>query len=474
MKGKKILVFIALLVSISMIVASCAPAATPSAVTEQPTEAQPVVSEPTKEPEPTQAPKVENAKITLYTTGGATQVECLNNTVVGSFMNENPNIQVEVIEVPQNWDQAIKTMLAGGGGPDIISELGPSTVIDMAKAGQVLPLDQYVDLYGWKDRFAPWALNTGIVDGKYYMLPSQIETLILYYDKTLFEEKGWTPPKTIDELIALGETVKKAGLNPYAAGGHPEWQPENEWFMGEFLNHVPQIGPQAVYDALNGKIKWTDPEFAKATQILADMMMNGWFGGSLDRYMANTFAEKNPQLAEGKAAMMIEGTWAISGLVTSYKEANNGKDWDWVPMPSTSGETYYDLAIGTIYAINKNSKNPDAAAKYLDYLFSPEQQAILFDKCGLAPGPVPFDKTLTTNVDPRWVDALSKMNEAAKTGNYGYTTWTFWPSKTQQYLITEVEKVWTGNITVDEYLKGMQEVFDKEFEAGSVPPIPTR
>jgi raffinose/stachyose/melibiose transport system substrate-binding protein len=426
-------------------------------------------------PKPTNPPaQSTKAKITFYTTGGQPTIDCLNANTVGSFMKENPNIQVEVLPVPENWDQTIKTMLAGGGGPDIISELGPSTVVDMAKAGQVLSLDNFSALYGWKDRFVPWAFNTGMVDGKLYMLPSQIETLVLYYDKALFSEKGWTPPKTIDELVALGATIKKAGLNPFAAGGHPEWQPENEWFMGEFLNHVPQSGPQAVYETLTGKRKWTDPEFVKATKILSDMMTNGWFGGSLDRYMALSNADKDPQLATGKAAMMIEGTWAIPDLVTAYKDANNGKDWDWVPMPSTSGETYFDLAIGTIYAINKNSKYPEAAAKYLDYMFNPQQQAILFSECGLAPGPVPFDKSLAMKVDPRWVDILSKMAESAKTGNYGYTTWTFWPTKTQQYLITEVEKVWSGTMTAEEYLKGMQDTFDADVAANTLPPIPKR
>ena len=44
--------------------------------------------------------------------------------------------------------------------------------------------------------------------------------------------------------------------------------------------------------------------------------------------------------------------------------------------------------------------------------------------------------------------------------DYGYTTWTFWPPKSETYLIEEIEKVWAGDMTVEEYLQGLQDIFD--------------
>ena len=48
------------------------------------------------------------------------------------------------------------------------------------------------------------------------------------------------------------------------------------------------------------------------------------------------------------------------------------------------------------------------------------------------------------------------------------------PSHDETYLIEEIEKVWSGEISAEEYLKGHQEIFDAEREAGAVPPIPER
>ena len=91
-------------------------------------------------------------------------------------------------------------------------------------------------------------LSLGLVDGELYSVPNELETLVLYYNKTLFEEQGWEPPTTIDELMALSEVVAAEGIIPFSHA-NAEWRPSNEWFVGEFLNHV--AGPDNVYLALD-------------------------------------------------------------------------------------------------------------------------------------------------------------------------------------------------------------------------------
>ncbi|HEX2280879.1 MAG TPA: hypothetical protein VHG52_03860, partial [Thermomicrobiales bacterium] len=77
-------------------------------------------------------------------------------------------------------------------------------------------------------------------------------------------------------------------------------------------------------------------------------------------------------------------------------------------------------------------------------------------------------------VNPGLSEILAALGEAFAANNYGYTTWTFWPPESETYLIEEVERVWAGEISAEEYLQGHQEVFDREREAGAVPPIPER
>ena len=167
----------------------------------------------------------------------------------------------------------------GGAGPDVITTPGPSFVYELALAGLLLPLDSFADQFAWRDIYVDWALDLGLVDGQLYSLPDALETLVLYYNKSLFEENGWTPPETMDELIALAEEIDEAGITVFAHG-NADWRPTNEWFVGEFMTQV--AGPHNVYKALTGQIPWTDESMVEAMEILDMMMQRGWFGGGLE------------------------------------------------------------------------------------------------------------------------------------------------------------------------------------------------
>jgi raffinose/stachyose/melibiose transport system substrate-binding protein len=195
----------------------------------------------------------------------------------------------------------------------------------------------------------------------------------------------------------------------------------------------------------------------------------------LDRYYTTTFAEAGAVFGAGEAAMKIEGSWYVSDTPTQFgADAGNENEWGWVPMPSVSGEAIFDIGIGQTFSINANSANPDAAATFLDHWFSPDTMAALLAECSLVPAPVSLEGQDLSAVNPGLTEILAAMNEAFAANNYGYTTWTFWPPATETYLIEEIERVWAGEITAEEYLQGHQERFDAEREEGAVPPIPER
>jgi raffinose/stachyose/melibiose transport system substrate-binding protein len=343
----------------------------------------------------------------------------------------------------------------------------------MAQAGQLVALDDIAAQMGWSESFDPAALNLGIVDGQLFSLPNEVETLVLYYNKTLFEEQGWELPTTLADLMTLAEEIDAAGIIPFAHANQ-EWRPTNEWFVGEFLNHSAG-GPQAVYNALAGTGQWTDPVFVEALEMLNQMQQNGWFMGGLDRYYTTPSADRDVVFADGEAAMKIEGTWWVADSALYFgEEAGNESEWDWAPVPSASGEVIFDLGIGSTYSINANSEHPDAVAEFLSYYFSPETMATLAVECGLAPAPVNIPPESLSELDPRYAAMLGALNEAIQANSYGFTTWTFWPPKSDVYIYEEIEKVWAGEMTVEEYLQGLQTLFDEEVAAGDIPPIPQR
>ena len=53
---------------------------------------------------------------------------------------------------------------------------------------------------------------------------------------------------------------------------------------------------------------------------------------------------------------------------------------------------------------------------------------------------------------PLFEKTIANLHEAFSKGQYGFTTWTFWPGATNSYLIEGIEQVWLNKITPDAYL----------------------
>ncbi len=91
-------------------------------------------------------------------------------------------------------------------------------------------------------------------DGKQYMVPWAYYCWGIHYKLSLFAEKGWTPPTTMDELMSLASNMQDAGIVPFALGNDGRWPA-----MGTFdqLN-FRMNGYQFHVDLMAGKESWTD------------------------------------------------------------------------------------------------------------------------------------------------------------------------------------------------------------------------
>jgi len=394
---------------------------------------------------------------------------CIEEHIAAPFNAANSGIEIKVVEHP-DFNAVRNALAAGSDKPDIVETSGPADSREFALADQLVPLDDYVTEFGWNEMFPEWALSLGVVDGALYSLPTEFETLVLYYNATLFEEQGWAPPTTYEELKSVAQQAADADIIPFA-DANADWRFVNDYLFGEYLSAI--AGPQAVYEALTGARPWTDAAFVETFSELNEAQQNGWFMDGLDIYFTSNYDERYGALAFGDAAMAIDGSWMLTRIDSQFFD-ETGNEWGWVPFPSTSGEAIFNVGLGSTFSISKHSTSPDAAAEVLTYWFSPEAQTALFLECTVPPAPVKLDTAEMEGLDPRTVAVFDALNAAFAEGNYGYTTWTFWPAKTQNYMQQEVERLWLGELTVEEFLEGADEVFQEELSEGNLPPIPAR
>ena len=391
-----------------------------------------------------------------------------------NFVQAYKKFPVQFINKPNNAiDRLIQTSLAAGSGPSVVITPGPSTgVPDYAKAGYLMDLTKYVQKYNWDSVFAPWALDASKIDGKLMSLPTQYETMVFYTNPATISGKGLSVPTDQAGFEDFCTEAKAKGMVPIATG-NAEYKGVNEWHAVIALNHG--AGPEAVYSALTGKTKWSDPVFVDAIQRYTDYFKKGWFGGGVQAYFTNTFANVYKQLQSGKAAAMMSGTWEFAELPPYFgKAAGNSSTWDWTTIPSLGTgvpPVVWDLAIGQSAAVNSKASNLAGSVDYLNFLTT-NKAAILnaVKDQDFEPSPIHIAASdFPAGTDPRIVRLYSQLSAAT---SIGYTTWTFFPQKTETYLIQYWEQVLTGQLTAAQYCAGIQEAFAKELAAGAVPPAP--
>ncbi len=118
-------------------------------------------------------------------------IEQLNALLVEPFNAAHPDIRLEVI--PQSGlDDAMRTAFTAGSAPDILQTPGASFIGEYVNAGLIYPLTQAAADMGWQEKLLPWAYESGLLSGELYSIPLTFESMILMYNKTLFEEMGWT------------------------------------------------------------------------------------------------------------------------------------------------------------------------------------------------------------------------------------------------------------------------------------------
>lgn len=392
-----------------------------------------------------------------------------------AFNAEHDDIRLEIIG-QESLNDVNRTALQAGAAPDILQTPGASFIAEFVDAGQILPMTSLADQYGWKDKLLPWAYASGILGGELYSIPITYESLVLFYNKTLFEEMGWEPPQSQADIDAIAAEAIANDIFPFTYG-NADWQPSNEHLMGIYLNNY--AGVENVYQALTGQKQWTDTEFVEATDLLAAQLLGGWFNGDISNYYANTWDDIVYGLASGEAAMMQSGTWSFRTIGEYFEEA--GTEWDWAPLPpfhEQAGEYNYQLATGSTISVNANTEDPEAVGKVIDYwLSSPARVLSIAAGAGFGEFVVPINFTVDdfpAGIDDRVARFFADFAAVTGAGRAGYTTWTFWPADANVQLWLDIERVWAGEITTEEYLAEHQRLWDLAREEGKTLPIPAR
>jgi raffinose/stachyose/melibiose transport system substrate-binding protein len=406
-----------------------------------------------------------------YESANPDQQASLSELMIDKFNAADNGNTVTIDYRGNELDKQLRIALLSGTGPDVVNTPGPAFVATMARAGQLLALDDIAAERGWNDRILPFFMDLGRFDGKLYALPKTYETLGLFYNKKVMEDNGWAVPTTLEELTTVADAMMAKDIIPFGSG-NSGWRPANEWQVSIALNSI--AGPDNVQKALTGELPWTAEPFVKAINELDSWWDKGYFGPD---YFSLNGEQVMANLASGVAAMSPTGSWSF-GLVPEYF-GDQLENIGFAGFPSGEGVAYpiYALGIGSTFSIAAKANNPEGAANVIDFIFS---EGFYQDINGVWQGEwnMPLrdlsNVELSEDVIPLYTESMAALAASVNQSQYGYTTWTFMPPATNSYVVSGIEQVWLDDITTEEFLEKLNEIFQEELAEGKVADIPAR
>ena len=294
--------------------------------------------------------------------------------VVKGFEAAHPDIKVNV-EVA-DWDsywQKLQVQVAGGTPPDVFAMDAP-LYMDWQSRGVLLNLQPYLDREpGILDGVYPVTLEAYKTADGIYGLPRDFQTIVLYYNKDMFDAGGVAYPTEAWTYDDFRTAAKALTLDKDGDGAVDQWGFwDGGYDMEPFWGALVWAYGGDVVNAAAGKTLIGSPEAVAAFQLMSDMWVT-------DKSMPT-----EQQLAaygwdgflSGVAAMGVSGHWSIPEYsAVAFK-------WDIAPMPmGPAGRATSVNSAG--FVIAKDSKNPEAAWEFVKYAFSDAGQAELA-KIGLA------------------------------------------------------------------------------------------
>ena len=199
-------------------------------------------------------------------------------------------------------------------------------------------------------------------NGKQYCVPKDIDTIALWYNKTIFDEMGVAYP---DDTWTWDDFAEAAGKLTNDEHWGYAIQPGNN--QEGFYNTIYSMGGYVISDDKKTS-GFDDPNTIKAMKLFTDMIAAGYCPD------LNTVSETAPNelLCAGKVAMSTNGSWMLAGYRDNEYAAAN---CDVAVLPYANDPSdRVSIYNGLGWAASANGKNTDAAWSLIEFLGSKEGQ----------------------------------------------------------------------------------------------------
>ena len=237
--------------------------------------------------------------------------------IIDAFQKEYPYITVTQEIVTNDPSSVLKSRIATDEIPDIFQ--GALDTMDIAEGGYIHELTGLDFL----DNINEEALaSSSFTDsaGHTWAMPVDGSAEGILYNKDIFSELGLTPPETLEELDDVIEVLRDHDITPFALGFKDSWTIKPVTLIAA----APAVyAHDAERDAKKtaGETSFADTQ---AWTTTFELLQKVYESGNTSTAFDTDYNGACAMLAEGEAAMMIQGLWALEPVKSINPDANIG------------------------------------------------------------------------------------------------------------------------------------------------------
>ncbi len=357
------------------------PAAEEEAAAEEPAAEEEAVEEEAAAEEPAEEEAMAE-KVTVdvwFHSGRAPEREALLSAFGEEFNTANPNIDIELVELPEGgYNDQVQAAAVAGELPCVLDFDGPF-VYNYVWGGFLRPLDEYFSEEELSD-FLPSIIEQGTYqDGKLYSLGQYDSGLAIWARQSYLEAAGVRIPTieepwTKEEFNEVLAAVKELPETEYAIDMKMNYAQSvpSEWLTYGFSPILQSFGADLIdresYASAEGVLN--GPEAVEGMETIQSWFEEGY---------ANANPADDTCFTSGACGLAWVGHWTANPHIEAF-----GDDLLLLPVPDFGAGPKTGMGSWN-WGLTTSCEHPEAAAEVLRYLVSPESALTMTEMNGAVP-----------------------------------------------------------------------------------------